>query len=63
MVFTNDNFILHLKECGYRFDDGKATKKEFENMTLKVTKYCFKDRGKYFIKSKMFSIINKIIKK
>jgi transposase-like protein len=44
--FTNDKFILHLKECEYRFNNGNQTKKEFEKMILKMTKYYFKNDEK-----------------
>jgi transposase-like protein len=37
--FTNDKFILHLKECEFRFNNRNLTKKEFEKMILKITKY------------------------
>jgi hypothetical protein len=48
MVFTNDKFILHLKECEYRYNNRKLNKKEFEKMILKLTKNYLKnkERGK-----------------
>jgi transposase-like protein len=44
--FTNNNFILHLKECEYRFNSRSLTKKEFEKMVLKLTKKYLKDQRK-----------------
>jgi hypothetical protein len=34
--FINDNFILHLKECEYRFNNRKLNKKEFEKKMFKL---------------------------
>jgi hypothetical protein len=37
---------LHLKECEFRFNNRNLTKKEFEKMILKITKYYFKNKEK-----------------
>ena len=41
--FTNDNFILHLKECEYRFNNRELNRKDFERMLLKLTKKFLKN--------------------
>ena len=44
--FTNDNFILHLKECEYRFNNRKLNKEEFEKKMFKMLKNFLKNKKK-----------------
>lgn len=49
--FTNDKFILHLKECELRYNNRNLDKKEFEKMLLKLTKKYLKNRDKIELSS------------
>jgi transposase-like protein len=44
--FTNDKFILHLKECEFRSNNRNLTKKEFEKMILRMAKRSLKEQRK-----------------
>jgi hypothetical protein len=45
-MVINDKFISHLKQCEFRLNNRNLTKKEFEMMILKMTKYYSKDKEK-----------------
>jgi transposase-like protein len=42
--FTNDNFILHLKECEFRFNNRKLSNEELEKVIWKLFKDYFKSQ-------------------